>query len=112
MAVDEQGDFVYDYHIPAGDTVDLGLYAYPLDSVTSWEEVDLRVRSSPGCSWELGEDPLFLRVTCPPQGRAVVTVSWSDQVQTTFTISNPTPEERQALRDLQTADLEQLEGME
>lgn len=112
MAVDEQGDFVYDYHIPAGDTVLLRLWAYPLDSVTSWEEVDLRVRSSPGCSWELGEDPLFLRVTCPPQGRAVVTVSWSDQVQTTFTISNPTPEERQALLDRQREDLARIGAMD
>lgn len=112
MAVDEHDDFVYDYRIESGDTAHLRLYAYPLGSVTSWADVKISGEESPGCSWELEENGAFLRVTCPPEGRAVLTVTWSDQVRTTFTVSNPTPAERRALLDRQREDLERIGAME
>ena len=112
MAVDEHDDFVYDYRIESGDTALLRLYAYPQGCVTSWADVNISGEGSPGCSWELEENGAFLRVTCPPEGRAVLTVTWSDQVRTTFTVSNPTPAERRALLDRQREDLERIGAMD
>lgn len=111
MAVNSGGDFVYDYRIPEGDTVELQLYAYPRDSAARWEDVKVSVKSSWGCRWRIDAERGVLQVTCPPEGRAVITVSASDTVSTTFTVSNPLPEARQALLELQAADLEQIESM-
>lgn len=110
MAMDTNGDFVYNYRIPEGNTVELQLYAYPQGSVTRWEDVNVSVKSSWGCKWEIDDDLDVLRVTCPPEGWAVITVSSSDTVRTTFTISNPSREERQALLDRQAADLLEIEA--
>ena len=64
-----------------------------------------------GCRWKLDRESGLLRVTCPPGGRAVMRVTWSAEISTTFTVSNPLPEARQALLELQAADLERIESM-
>lgn len=112
MAVDEQDDFAYDYWIPAGDTAEFGLYAYPQGSVGGWADVQISMVGSRGCKWELDPQLGVLRVTCPPEGRAVITVTASDTVQTTFTVSNPADEFRQSVLDRQAADLAAMDGAE
>lgn len=111
MAVDENDDFAYDYRIPQGETAEFRLYAYPLGSAAAWGELKISMDGSWGCRWKLDRESGLLRVTCPPGGRAVITVSASDAVSTTFTVSNPLPEARQALLELQAADLERIESM-
>lgn len=110
MAVDENDDFAYDHWIPEGNTAAFRLYAYPQGSAESWEDVNVSMEGSWGCKWEIDAHSGLLRVTCPPEGRAVVTISRSDGVSTTFTVSNPLPEVRQARLDSQRADLLQLEA--
>ena len=110
MAVDENDDFAYDHWIPEGNTAAFRLYAYPQGSAEGWEDVNVSRKGSRGCKWEIDAHSGLLRVTCPPEGRAVVTISRSDGVSTTFTVSNPLPEDRQARLDRQRADLLQLEA--
>ena len=43
---------------------------------------------------------------------AAVTITHSDRVSTTFTVSNPTPAERRALLDRQREDLERIGAMD
>lgn len=85
MAMDETGDFVYDYWVDGDGTVDLRLYAYPAQ--VSWEDVTVTTSGGLGCTTQLLGDTL--RVTCPTGGRIRITLT-SGQVQTTFTVSNPT----------------------
>lgn len=105
MAVDENDDFAYDYQIPAGDTACFRLYTYPMDSLKGWADVQVGMEGSWGCKWALDPDLGELRVTCPPAGRAVITVTAADGVSTTFTVSNPLPQVRQDRLDRQKADL-------
>ena len=111
MAVDGNDDFAYDYQIPEGDTAEFRLYAYPATGMVGWADVKISVKGSWGCKWEVDDGLGVLRVTCPPEGRAVVTVSCSDQVSTSFTVSNPLPQVRQELLDRQAADLAGIEAL-
>lgn len=111
MAVDENDDFAYDYRIPQGETAEFRLYAYPLGSTAAWGDLKISMDGSWGCRWKLDRESGLLRVTCPPGGRAVMRVTWSAEISTTFTVSNPLPEARQALLELQAADLERIESM-
>ena len=79
--------------------------------MVGWADVRISVKGSWGCKWEVDDGLGVLRVTCPPEGRAVVTVSCSDQVSTSFTVSNPLPQVRQELLDRQAADLAGIEAL-
>ena len=76
-----------------------------MDSLKGWADVQVGMAGSWGCKWALDPDLGELRVTCPPAGRAVITVTAADGVSTTFTVSNPLPQVRQDRLDRQTADL-------
>lgn len=103
MAVDDQDDFVYDYWIPEGSCAEFSLYSYPAGSVSGWEDVTVALAGGAGCSYAL-EDGM-LRVYCPRGQRAAVTMSWSAEISTTFTVSNPGSLTRWTTMLLQTIDL-------
>lgn len=111
MAVDESDNFAYNYRIPEGDTAQFRLYTYPASEEVNWDDVKISVKSSRGCKWEVDDEHGVLRVTCPPEGQAVITLSCSDGVSTSFTVSNPLPEVRQEILDRQAEDLAGIEAL-
>lgn len=111
MALDENDNFVYDHWISEGETTELRLYAYPGGASIGWEDVKITAEYSWGCKWEVDEALEVLRVTCPPEGRVVITLSASENVSTTFTVSNPLPETRQDVLTRQAEDLAQIEAL-
>ena len=85
MAVDEQGNFVYDYWMPSGGTADFDLYGYPAGSLSGWEDVDIAMDGDGRWCLAAGK----LRITCPVGGRSSCTLTAPDGVSVTFTLSNP-----------------------
>ena len=100
MAVDEDGNFAYNYRTDASGHAVFSLYAYPAGSA-SWEDVTVTADGEGGSA--VLEDGL-LHVTCP-RGRSItVTIRYSDQVRTSFTVCNPTFLTRWFQTALQTLD--------
>jgi len=88
MALDADGNFVYDHRIPDGDTAALTLFRFPYSQQLGPENVSLSFTSETernSCRWE-GDT---LLVTCAPGSSCSITVS-ADGSATTFTVSNPT----------------------
>lgn len=85
MAVDEQGDFVYDYWMPRSGTAVFDLYAYPAGSLSGWADADIAMEGDAVWSLEAGK----LRIRCPTGAQAAFTVTGPGGVSTTFTVSNP-----------------------
>ena len=85
MAVDENGDFAYDYRMPEDGAMDFTLYAYPAG--TRWEDVQITMEGSADWFLENG----CLRIRCPRGRRAECTISAGAGVKTTFSVSNPGP---------------------
>lgn len=83
MAVDENGDFAYDYRMPEGGTMAFSLYSYPGE--ISWEDVEVSISGGAEAAREEG----LLHITCLPGRRASVTITAPGGVQTTFTVTNP-----------------------
>ena len=101
MAVDEDDNFVYDYRTdPSGRAV-FSLYAYPAGTVDGWEDVQISSRGQ-GCSAKVEDD--LLRITCPEGRQMTVTIRYSDEVQTTFTVRNPSADIRLQEDALQAGD--------
>ena len=87
MAADENGDFAYDYRTDRSGRACFSLYAYPAGSLAGWQDVTVTAEG-PGsaCILENG----LLQISCPLGRSVTVTIAHSDQVRTTFTVSNPT----------------------
>lgn len=105
MAADENGDFAYDYWTDADGCAAFTLYAYPAGSISGWEDVTVTMTGA-GCTYAL-EDGL-LRVSCPTGCRAEITVTWSESVSTTFTVSNPSALRRMWTGTMQSIDAERV----
>jgi len=101
MAVDPQDDFVSDYWLPEGKTAELSLYSWP--GRADWEDVTVTAAGGRYCSWEVAEGKL--RVTCPQGASIRFTVS-RGEVSVTFTVSNPTPAQRELAAKLRQWDYE------
>lgn len=87
MAVDGDGNFVYDYILQDTDTVALRLYTYPLEKALTAEDVTVSFSASgteSSCLW----DGDLLVIFCAEKEECQITVS-KGELQTTFTVSNP-----------------------
>ena len=87
MAMDPEGNFVYDYTLQDQSSVALELYQFPYGKMPSWEGVDIAFEATGAdCSYTLQDGQLIIH--CSKNETCTVTVS-KDGVSTTFTVSNP-----------------------
>lgn len=99
MAVDSGDNFVYDYIIPDGNSAFFKLYRFPHAQQVTKDDVTIVFDSEEAgnsCNWE-GDT---LTVTCAKGSHCTVTVSTED-ISTTFGVSNPTAVTRAYLSALQ-----------
>lgn len=85
MPVDQNGDFAYDYWVPATGTAEFSLYAYPDGSLSGWS--DTAISLEPKAQWSLQDGKL--RIHCPVGGQITCTAAAPNGVSVTFTVSNP-----------------------
>lgn len=87
MALDSDGNFVYDYLLHGTDSVELTIGRFPTSTPLTEEDISLSWDASSkntSCYWE--NDTLI--VTCQKGSECVITVS-DGVTSTTFTVSNP-----------------------
>lgn len=88
MPVDADDNFVYDYWYLTEEEADFSLYTYPYSDSVTWDTLDIKLEGDPRCSYTLRSNGQ-LRIVCPQGQRATITVSYTDDVSTTFVVSNP-----------------------
>ena len=102
MALDKDGNFVYDYRLHGTDSLELTIGRFPTSTTLTEEETILSFESSgadASCHWK--EDALV--VFCEKGAKCVITVS-DGVTATTFSVSNPTDLEYGYLQALRFVD--------
>lgn len=87
MAMDPEGNFVYDYILQDQSSVALELYQFPYGKMPNWEDVNITFEATGSdCDYTLEDGRLIIH--CSKNETCTVTLS-KDGVSTTFTVSNP-----------------------
>jgi LmbE family N-acetylglucosaminyl deacetylase len=101
MPVDPEDNFAYDYWVGEDGYSDFTLYSFPNAAQLDWNSIRINSEGDDGCRWEI-TDGSTLRVYCPDGQSTRITLSYLDEVTTTFVVSNPTQAKEWLMTKLQT----------
>ena len=87
LAMDDSGNFVYDYWYADEEHQRFELYVYPANEKITMDNVQIVFEGTEGSTYTVQDG--LLCITCPEGAEAKVGICYDENIRTDFTVSNP-----------------------